>query len=130
MREELVEAILFYGEPAVAGALGGTGSYSKLAFAFAAYLAPLSVISSVLGLIPYVNCLAFPLGIYGIVLNVTAVKAVNQLSWGKAIAASVVILAGVVIGVACLTIVILALLGPAIGNVFSNIIQEIGTPVP
>ena len=115
---------------AVAGALGGTGSYSKLAFAIAAYTAPLSLISSVLGVIPYVNCLLVPLAIYGIVLNVTAVKAVNQFSWGKAIVASVVILAGVLFAVACVTIVILALLGPAIGNVFSNIIQEIGTPVP
>ncbi|MCK5319696.1 MAG: hypothetical protein KAJ55_17420 [Anaerolineales bacterium] len=108
-----------------AGALGGTGTYSKLAYAFAAYYAPLSIVTSLLSPIPFLNCLAFPLGLYGIVLNVIANKAVNQLSWGKAIASSVVIIFGILALVAVCVIVILALLGPAIGNVFSTIITDI-----
>ncbi len=99
----------------IASALGGTGTYSKLAYAFAAYLAPLVLILSVLGLIPYLNLLSYPLAIYGIVLNVIAVKAVHQFSWGKAIASSassVLILIGMLVLVACMVIVILALLGP------------------
>ena len=108
-----------------ASALGGTGTYSKLAYAFAAYYAPLSIVTSLLSGIPLINCLALPLGLYGIVLNVIANKAVNQFSWGKAIASSVVILAGILLLVGVCVIVVLALLGPAIGNVFSNIIMDI-----
>lgn len=108
-----------------ASALGGTGTYSKLAYAFAAYFAPLSLITGLITAIPYLNCLAFPLGVYGIVLNVIANKAVNQFSWGKAIASSVVIIGLILALVAVCMIVVLALLGPAIGNVFSNIITDI-----
>jgi Yip1-like protein len=114
----------------IAGALGGAGSYARLAYVIAAYLAPLTLISSVIGFFPLANCLLFPLGIYALVLNVIAVKAVNQFGWGKAVVSSAVVLVGVLIVVAVFVIVILALLGPAIGNVFSNIIQEMGTPVP
>ncbi len=109
----------------IAGALGGTGTYAKLVYAFGAYVAPLTLISGLIGAIPIVNCLAFPLGIYGIVLNVTAIKAVNQFGWGKAVASSLIIVVGVLVFVACATIVLLALLGPAIGNVFSNVIEGI-----
>jgi hypothetical protein len=117
----------------IASALGGTGSYSKLVYAFATYSAPLAIISSIVGSIPYVNYLAFPLSIYGMVLNVIAVKAVNQFGWGKAIASSWLILASillVVVLVAVMVIAILTLLGPIIGSVFSGIIQGLETPVP
>lgn len=110
---------------AIASALGGTGTYSKLAYTFAAYLAPLALISGVLSSIPYLNLLSYPLAIYGIVLNVIAVKAVHQFSWGKAIASSVLILVAILVLVACMVIVVLALLGPAIGNIFSNIVEGI-----
>jgi len=109
----------------IAGALGGTGTYSELVHAFAAYMAPLTLITSVLGAIPYINFLTIPLGIYGIVLNVIAVRAVHQFGWGKAIASSVLILVGILVLVACVVIGILLLLGPVIGNVFSNIVENI-----
>jgi len=115
---------------AIASALGGVGTYSKLVYAVAAYTAPIALISFLLNIIPYVNCLSIPLGVYAIYLNITAVKAVNKFSWGKAIASSVLILALLLVIVAVVVIVILALLGPAIGNVFSDILTEIGTPVP
>ena len=108
-----------------ASALGGTGNYSKLAYAFSAYYAPISIITGVLSAIPFLNCLAFPLAVYSIVLNVIANKAVNQFSWGKAIASSVVIIGLLLVFVAICVIVVLALLGPAIGNVFSNIVTDI-----
>jgi hypothetical protein len=114
----------------IAGALGGSGTYSRLAYAFAAYLAPLSLLSSLIGSIPFVQCLAFPLGIYGIVLNVIAVKAVNRFDWGRAVASSLLILAAILVLVGIVIIIVLVLLGPAIGNVFSNILQNLGTPVP
>jgi hypothetical protein len=109
----------------IAGALGGTGTYSKLVYAFAAYTAPLTLITSVLGAIPYINFLTVPLVIYGMVLNVIAVRAVHQFGWGKAIASSVVILVGILVLVAIVVIAILLLLGPVVGNVFSNIVENI-----
>lgn len=108
-----------------ASALGGTGTYSKLVYALAAYAAPLSLITAVISPIPGVNCLAIPLGFFGLVLNVIANKAVNQFSWGRAIASSVVFIAALLVLVAVLVIVLLALLGPAIGEVFSDIVENI-----
>ncbi len=53
----------------------GEGTYSALVYAFASYLAPLSLISGVLGLIPVLGgFLALLPGLYGLVLNVIAVK--------------------------------------------------------
>lgn len=108
-----------------AGALGGTGSYSRLVYAFAAYAAPLSLVTGVVSPIPLVNCVAIPLGLFGLVLNVIANKAVNQFSWERAIASSVIFIVGILVLVAVLVIVILALLGPAIGDIFSDIVQNI-----
>ena len=78
----------------IAKALGGTGTYSKLAFATTAYSAPLLFVTLLAIAIPsgFGSCLIIPLGIYGLILNVIAVKAVNQLGWGKAIIPSVVII--------------------------------------
>jgi hypothetical protein len=109
----------------IAKALGGTGNYNQLSYAVAAYAAPLSIISSVIAYIPIVNCLGIVLGVYGIVLNVMAIKAVHGFGWDKAILSSVAILALILVLVACVVIVLLVLLGPAMGNVFSNIIRSL-----
>jgi hypothetical protein len=114
----------------IARALGGSGTFSQLVYAFAAYEAPLTLVSGVLGAIPFVIFLNFFLGIYGIVLNVIAVKAVHRFGWGKAIVSSMVILFGILVLIAVVTIVILALIGPEIEHVFNNVIQQIGTPMP
>ncbi len=42
----------------------------------------------------------------------------------------VVIVMAIFIAIPICVIAILLLLGPAVGNVFSNIIQELGTPTP
>ena len=110
---------------AIAGALGGTGNYSKLLYARSAAVAPLSIIYGVLGIIPVVSCLVFPLLIYGVWLDVIAVKATNQFSWGKAVMSSIGIWILLFILVAVLIIVVLALLGPSIGTVFSNIVRTL-----
>jgi hypothetical protein len=109
----------------VAGLLGGTGTYNELAYAFGAYQAPLTLITSAISVIPYLNCLGIFIGLYGIVLNITAIKAVNKFDWARAIMSSVVVIVGIFSFVAVIVIIVLALLGPAIGTVFSNIIMDI-----
>ncbi len=109
----------------VAIALGGTGTYSKLAYGFAAYSAPLGLIFSVLGSIPLINlCLILPLAVYGFILSVLGVKAVHQLPLGLATISSVarililtILLVLFVVGI----IFALLLLGPSIGESFSGI---------
>ena len=110
----------------LARALGGTGSYEQLAYAIAAYTAPGSLVSSAVSFIPCVGPLVgLPFSFYLLFLNVLAIKAVHHLSWGRAVISSVLFVAFVLFILSCVVIVILALLGPAIGNVFSGIVEEI-----
>lgn len=109
---------------------GGTGSVEKLAYTFAAILVPYSVVSGVLSLfiaIPVVGILFSLLGvglsIYLFILEVMAVKAVNNIGTLQAVGA--LILPGLVIFLffCCCVVLGLMLLGPQIGNVFSGIQQ-------
>ena len=109
---------------------GGTGTYASMVYATAGYLAPMSLISSLISGIPLVNCLGIFLAIYYIVLGVISVKAVNKIGWGQA-AISYFALPVLVFGITfVLTICVLVLLGPAISNVFENIILESGGVLP
>lgn len=109
----------------IAKMLGGTGTFTKLLYASAAYGLPLGVVSSFLSIIPIVNLLGFPVGLYGIVLNVIAVKASHELTWGKAAIASLSIIIGLMLLVACLVFFFLVILGPTIGNIFESIINNL-----
>lgn len=113
---------------AIARSLGGEGQFGQLFYAFAAFEAPLSILAGIFSYFQ-INCLVLLLGLYGIVLSVTATMAVHRLSAGKAIVASFGLFA-VLIGVSILLIFILALLGPQIGSVFSEIRSTLGTPGP
>jgi len=115
---------------AMASMLGGTGTFSRLTYAFGAYLAPLSIVSLVISFIPIVNYLGFVVGIYGIVLNIMAVKAVHQLDWGRAVASSVIIWIALLGCSAIVVIVILTLMGPSIGTVFSGVLNDLMTVTP
>ncbi len=117
----------------VAKLFGGTGSFDKLAYSFSAIIVPVSVVSAVLtliGIIPFIGILtgliSFGIGIYTIVLQVLAVKAVNGLDTGKAVGS--VLLPGLVIFlfICCCVIGGLMLMGPAIGEVFESINQSLG----
>jgi hypothetical protein len=114
----------------MASMLGGTGTFTRLTYAFAAYPAPLAIVSIVIAFIPIMNYLGFLVTIYGLVLNIMAVKAVHQLDWGRSFLSSVIIWAALLCCVALVVIAILTLLGPAIGNVFSNIIESLPTSTP
>ena len=77
----------------IAGLFGGRGSFEKLVYVLAAITVPFALIGALLTLlsaIPFVG-LCFGLisllaALYVLVLEVMAVKAVNQFDWGKAAA--------------------------------------------
>lgn len=66
--------------------LGGTGEYGRYAYLMAAFAAPLTILSALLGLIPLAgSCIAFIVYIYQLVLTYYATKVEHQLSSGRAI---------------------------------------------
>jgi tetratricopeptide (TPR) repeat protein len=107
----------------IACALGGTGKFSRLAYASAAYIAPLAILTGLVSGIPYVGFLVFPFALSEIVLNVIAVKAVHRFGWWKAIGAS--LLPAMLLMIPVTVIAILLLLGPVIGDIFSNIVESV-----
>ena len=69
----------------VARLMGGEGKYSEFLYLVAAYSAPEMIASSLLSLIPLVgSCLVAPLGMYGIYLNVQAIRSAHNLNSLKA----------------------------------------------
>lgn len=105
---------------AVARLLGGEGQRRELAFAMAAYIAPLVLLSSLLSALPVIKYLSYLISLYTLVLNVVAIKAVNRFEWGKAVLASLSVLL-VAVGVALVVILLLVLLGPSIGEIFNSL---------
>ena len=107
---------------------GGRGTFDQLAYTLAAIATPFALVSSVLTLlsaIPYVglcfSAVSLLAGLYALVLQVMAVKGVNQFGWGQAAGS---LLLPVVILCCCLAAAVfgaISLLGPAIGNTFSSI---------
>lgn len=112
---------------------GGRGTFDQLAYAFAAILTPSYLIGGVLSLlsaIPFVvycvGILGFALLVYVLVLEVMAVKGVNQFGWGQAIGS---LLLPVFVLACCLSlgvIGILQVLAPQISDIFNSIT----TPIP
>ena len=112
----------------IAKMFGGRGTSDQLAYAMASITAPYAIVAGLLTLlaaIPYVGyCFSAILaiaGIYIFVLNVMAVKGVNQISWGAAIGS--LLIPGLVVGFlcACLVGVSVAAILPAIRNAAPNL---------
>ena len=114
----------------IAKRFGGVGTFSQLAYPMAAISVPFTIFSSVLtpfSAVPYLGLctglVGILLGIYALLLEITAVKGVNRFGWGPAIGSfffpSVLVLccAFVPIGV----IAAMRLLGPRVGDTFSTI---------
>ncbi len=79
----------------VAKILGGTGSFSKYTYLLAAIYVPITLVSSVLGIIPLLSmCTGVLLWIYQIVLSYYATRVEHKLSAGRSI---IVVLAPVII---------------------------------
>jgi hypothetical protein len=104
----------------------GQGEYSRLVYAMAAYYAPLGVVSAAINLIPFLGgCISIFLSIYLLVLTVLATKAVNRFETTGAAVAAVLLPAVVfIILICCITVGILALLGPAIGDTFQQLAPQ------
>lgn len=115
---------------ATARFFGGQGSFDRLAYAFGAIAAPLSLISglaTLLNIIPFAALCTIPviliLGLYGLVLEVAAIKAVHRCGWGEASAALLLpaILIGMLCGLAFLLLMKAA--GPSINEILQQLQQ-------
>jgi hypothetical protein len=110
--------------------LGGTGKFGTQAYLMSLFVVPLGMVASLVSLVPLAGgCISLLVGIYVIFLNVRLNKAVHQLTTGRAIVAAIWPLVLIPLA-ACAIISVLLVLGPVIGNVFSNIVQNLETPVP
>ena len=70
----------------IARLFGGTGEFGRFAYLLAAFQAPISIVSALLGFVPILGgCLSLALSIYGIVLTYFAIKVEHTLTDGKAI---------------------------------------------
>lgn len=104
----------------IARLLGGEGQRKELAVGMAAYLAPLSLVSSLISTIPIIGAVSYLISLYALVLNVIAVKSLNRFEWWKAVIASLGVFL-VIVGVAVVVILLLVFLGPAIGEIFKSL---------
>lgn len=107
---------------------GGRGTYDQLAYSFAAIATPFSVISGVIALlsaIPFAGAcfgvLGLLVGLYVIVLEVMAVKGVNQFGWGQAIGSLLLPVFALFCCVSIGVIGILQALGPGISDIFNSL---------
>ena len=114
----------------IAKMFGGTGTFDKLAYAFASISLPFSLAFGVLALftaIPYVGAcfgiLSFGLSIYSLVLQVMAVKGVNRFGYGPAIGSLFIPGLVILIFCCCLAAGAAMLLGPTIGQSFNDLQQ-------
>jgi hypothetical protein len=116
----------------IAKLFGGSGSFDKLAYAFAAISVPISLVTTLISpfsVIPLLGVcttlVSFGVGIYALVLQVMAVKGVNRFGWGAAIGSFLVPWLVFVLFCACIVAVGIALLGPAVGDIFNTINESL-----
>jgi hypothetical protein len=133
----LIQTVLFVAVTGIVQLLakmfGGRGTFDQLAYALAAIVTPFYLIGGVLSLlsaIPFVvycvGILGFALLVYVLVLEVMAVKGVNQFGWGQAIGS---LLLPVFAIICCLSVAVGALfsmMAPEMMEIFNSIT----TPVP
>jgi len=82
---------------------GGSGTFSRTVYALGAYVAPMTLVSTIVAIIPFVNCISPLLGIYSLVLNVRALAAAHNMVLARAL--MVVLLPSLVItAILCLAL--------------------------
>ena len=112
---------------------GGRGTFDQLAYAIAAIVTPFYLVSGLLGLLSAIplagacfGILGFGLALYVLVLEVMAVKGVNQFGWGQAIGS---LLLPVLAITCCISVAVgamLSMMAPEMMEIFNSIT----TPVP
>ena len=115
---------------ATARFFGGQGSFDKLAYAFGAVAAPMSLITgaaTLLSIIPFVGLCTIPviliLALYALFLEVAAIKAVHRSGWGEATAA--LLLPAILIGLLCgfAFLLLMRAAGPSINEILQQLQQ-------
>jgi len=115
---------------ATARFFGGEGSFDRMAYAFGAIAAPISLISALtipLNAIPFVVFCTAPvmiaLSLYAVYLQVAAIKAVHRLGWGESVGA--LFLPAILFALLCgvLFLVLMRVLGPSVMEIFQQIQQ-------
>jgi Yip1-like protein len=117
----------------IAKMFGGRGTFDQLAYAIAAIVAPFYLVSAVLTLLSAIPAVGFCFGLVGLlaglyvlVLEVMAVKGVNQFGWGQAIASLLL----PVLAVACCISIVFAGIFSMIAQQYPEIFNSIMTPGP
>ncbi len=126
---------------------GGKGDFGTQTYLQSLFSVPIGIVMGVVGLVMGVLgalisgvagpsnvgvivvslllvAVSLPLIVYSIVLNVRVVKVTHDLSTGKAVAAIFVPSLILTVGVACLVGVVLVILGPAIGEMFEDVVNQ------
>ncbi|OGO34977.1 MAG: hypothetical protein A2Z03_11240 [Chloroflexi bacterium RBG_16_56_8] len=116
----------------IAKLFGGAGTFDKLAYAFAAIGVPLTLVTSILSPFSAVSVLGICTGLlslgaalYGLVLQVMAVKGVNRFGWGAAVGSVLLPMVAIVLLCVCVAGLTLLLLGSAFSDVFQQINQGV-----
>jgi hypothetical protein len=105
--------------------LGGSGDFGTQTYLQSLFAVPIGIVASALNLVPCVGLIAaLAVAAYGIILNVRSVKVVHDLTTGKAVVAVLVPALLLALLAACGVITLLAVLGPAINDVFQNIVTN------
>lgn len=112
---------------------GGRGTFEQLAYSIAAIVTPFYFVSGLLTLlsaIPFAGfcfgLVGFGLALYVLVLEVMAVKGVNQFGWGPAIGSLLL----PVLAIACCVSVVVGAVFSALAPQLQDIFNSMMTPVP
>jgi hypothetical protein len=107
---------------------GGRGTFDQLAYAIAAIVTPFYFVSGLLTLlsaIPYAGfcfgLIGFGLALYVLVLEVMAVKGVNQFGWGQAIGSLLLPVFAIACCVGVAAASLFSVLAPQLQDIFNSI---------
>jgi hypothetical protein len=96
---------------------GGTGNFEEQTYLLAAAAAPLTIVSGVVGIIPFLGgCVGLLIAVYQLVLNYFALKVAHGLTSGKAIAVVLIPVAILFLCICVAGIGFATMIGAAVNN--------------